>query len=85
MELLAKPTEAWSIPRVDEETRSRLESALRSSRYGALAKLSVEVSQGCARLSGQVSSYYLKQVAQETVLRLATVDQLDNRVRVAAS
>lgn len=48
-----------------------------------LRRLVVTVTDGEVVLSGRVSSYYLKQVAQETVRFAASDRKLVNRVQVA--
>ena len=53
-----------AIPWVD--TGARVEAQLRRSGYLALQDVSCDVHSGSARLVGQVPSYYLKQIAQET-------------------
>jgi hypothetical protein len=62
--------------------QSRLALALRRSPIPALRKLSVEESDKAITIEGQVSSYYLKQLAQETILSLLDGRPLFNRVQV---
>jgi hypothetical protein len=57
-------------------------AALRGAGYRALAELECHVENGSLVLSGTVSSYYLKQVAQSVVLRLARDWRLNNCVNV---
>jgi hypothetical protein len=47
-----------------------------------LRKLSVEESDGVVVICGAVSSYYLKQLAQETVMPVLAGRELHNRVAV---
>jgi hypothetical protein len=56
--------------------------ALEQSPFPALRRLSVQESDHTVILDGEVPSYYLKQVAQETVMPLLDGRQLLNRVRV---
>jgi hypothetical protein len=63
-------------------TRSRAEQALRQSALPALRKLAVEENDGEVVISGSVSSYYLKQLAQETVMPVLGERELCNRVLV---
>jgi len=63
---------------------SRLIQALHRSPIPALRKLSLEESETMVTLQGKVSSYYLKQLAQETILPLLTGRQLLNRVLVVS-
>jgi hypothetical protein len=65
--------------------QSRLALALRRSPIPALRKLTVEESESSVIIQGQVSSYYLKQLAQETILPLLDGRQLLNRVHVVTA
>jgi hypothetical protein len=60
----------------------RAGQALRQSPIPALRKLQVEESELEVILSGSVSSYYLKQLAQETIMPLLGSRELQNRVLV---
>jgi osmotically-inducible protein OsmY len=60
----------------------RATTALRQSPFPALRKLSVEESEGSVILRGAVSSYYLKQLAQETVMSVLGRRELCNQVKV---
>jgi hypothetical protein len=62
--------------------QSQLALALRRSPIPALRKLTLEESDGGIILQGRVTSYYLKQLAQETLLPLLDGRQLLNRVQV---
>jgi hypothetical protein len=57
--------------------------ALKESPRPALRRLTVEETDSAVVITGRVSSYYLKQLAQETVRPLCGVRQLVNRVVVA--
>jgi len=61
---------------------SRACGALRQSPIPALRKLAVEESDGAVVISGFVSSYYLKQLAQETIMPVLDGRELHNRVTV---
>ncbi|HEV3203700.1 MAG TPA: BON domain-containing protein [Gemmataceae bacterium] len=58
------------------------EQVLRQSPIPALRKLCVEESTSGVIISGRVSSYYLKQLAQETIMPLLDHRQLQNQVTV---
>ena len=62
--------------------RSRLALALHRIPFPALRKLTLEETESNIVIQGQVSSYYLKQLAQETLLPLLDGRQLLNRVQV---
>lgn len=65
--------------------QSRLALALHRSPIPALRKLSLDENEHSIIIQGQVSSYYLKQLAQETLLPLLDGRQLHNRVQVVTS
>jgi hypothetical protein len=62
---------------------ARAIALLRQSPIPALRKLCVEESEEAVVILGCVSSYYLKQLAQETVMPVLDGRQLLNRVNVA--
>jgi hypothetical protein len=61
---------------------SRAAQALRRSPIPALRKLSLEETDGVVVINGRVSSYYLKQLAQEAVMPVLGGRELRNRVAV---
>ena len=61
---------------------SRAYLALRQSPIPALRKLVVEETDNTVAISGSVSSYYLKQLAQETLMPVLGGRELLNRVTV---
>jgi hypothetical protein len=61
---------------------SQAMEALQRSPIPALRKLQVEEADGGVILSGSLPSYYLKQLAQETVLPLLDHCALMNRITV---
>ena len=61
---------------------SRASQALRRSPLPALRKLSLEETDDVVVINGRVSSYYLKQLAQEAVMPALGGRQLRNRVAV---
>jgi hypothetical protein len=65
--------------------QSRADQILRQSPIPALRHLSVEESDHSVILSGSVSSYYLKQLAQETIMPILGSRELHNRVSVVRS
>jgi hypothetical protein len=65
--------------------QSRADQILRQSPIPALRHLSVEESDHSVILSGSVSSYYLKQLAQETIMPILGSRELQNRVSVVRS
>jgi hypothetical protein len=61
---------------------SRAAQALRQSVHPALRRLSVEETDAVIVISGRVRTYYLKQLAQETVMPIRGPRQLLNHVIV---
>jgi osmotically-inducible protein OsmY len=56
--------------------------ALALTRHGWLQRVTVVVESGAVVLRGRVPSFYLKQLAQVTVMAVAGVGQLRNELRV---
>ena len=61
---------------------SRASLALRQSPFPALRKLALEETDATVLIHGKVTSYYLKQLAQETVMPVLAGRELSNRVTV---
>lgn len=78
-----QPTEDLAIARYDREIHQAASSALADSKYLPLRRLSCTVSGGVVEISGTVSSYYLKQLAQAAVLHLHKVENVRNLVQVS--
>ncbi len=62
---------------------SQAERALRTSQFPALRFLFVEETESTVAITGRVPSFYLKQVAQETVLPFLQGRELLNKVTVS--
>ena len=61
---------------------SQADYALKHSSYPALRQLSVDNEEGSLVICGKVTSYHLKQLAQETVFPVRGPFRLVNRVDV---
>lgn len=59
-----------------------IHGALDNSPYVSTERLQIEASEGQVSLEGTVASYFQKQMAQELILRLDGVDQLENKLKV---
>jgi hypothetical protein len=57
-------------------------TALRQSPIPALRRLLVEETEEAVTLRGEVTSYYLKQLAQETIMSVLGSRELTNLVKV---
>ena len=64
-------------------TQVRAAQALKQSSHPALRHLRVEETDESIIISGRVSSYYLKQLAQETIMPMRGALMLINQVLVA--
>jgi osmotically-inducible protein OsmY len=67
-------------PQIAEEAEIRL----RNNSYLALKNVSCEHREGVLTLRGCLPTYYLKQMAQATVARLAGVQRIVNEIEVIA-
>jgi osmotically-inducible protein OsmY len=65
--------------------QSRAAHALRHSSIPAIRNLSIEETDEFVLIQGNVVSYYLKQLAQETVMSVLDGRELRNRVTVQRS
>jgi osmotically-inducible protein OsmY len=63
----------------------RIEQALRATGYASLRAVEVSASGGVVILQGRVPTYYLKQLAQATVMEVPGVQELRNDVEVVRS
>jgi osmotically-inducible protein OsmY len=62
----------------------KAQSRLADSPYYSLKQIFCEYHEGVLTLRGEVGSYYLKQLAQEMLLRLDQVEELVNHIEVRA-
>jgi hypothetical protein len=63
-------------------TAAQAAHALRQSSHPALRALTVQETEEAIIISGRVSTYYLKQLAQETLMQVRSGRDLVNRVMV---
>ncbi len=69
---------------LDRSIRDNVHRALRESGYALpLREIQCDVSDGVVELTGDVPSFYVKQLAQTAVLRLEQIRGINNRLRVA--
>jgi hypothetical protein len=66
----------------DQEKKAVFYSALRGTGYGELARVQLSLDDVQVELSGEVSSYFLKQLAQETIRPLAIGLRIVNHLHV---
>ena len=65
-----------------DEVATEIMRKFRSSRNFEIRRVNCEIRQGVLVIHGQVSSYYLKQLAQESIRSLAGVIRIVNRLEV---
>jgi osmotically-inducible protein OsmY len=70
---------------LDERFEEKVSSALRQNPHLQTRNLRFETSEGRVTLRGQVNSWYQKQMAQETLLRLDGIDRVENHLEVCWS
>ena len=69
----------------DEQLFSQIEKALLITGFaGTLREIQIEVHAGSVVLSGRLPSYYLKQIAQVSAMRIDGVLQVSNEIRSAS-
>ena len=71
-----------TIEQPTEMLTSKIDSALKASPHLSRRNLHFAAEQGHVRLEGKVSSYFQKQIAQEIVLRLDGVEEIENLLEV---
>ncbi len=62
--------------------RDQLRQRLQTSPYASLRRVRCECHEGVVTLHGRVASYFLKQMAQEAVRRLAGAEEIANHIDV---
>ncbi len=84
---ISQPTFAPSaipfvVPPLGQTLDDRVRRQLQNSTYQQLRTIDFHCHCGTLTLQGTVSSFFLKQAAQETLNRLPGVEQIDNRLVV---
>ena len=77
-----QPTDGLVVTRYDRQICNAARAALSVSKYASLRRLNCAVAEGVVEISGTVSSFYLKQLAQAAVMRLDEVGSVRNLVEV---
>lgn len=67
------------------EVENRVIAAFRGLGYLQLACIDCHVADGTAYLRGEISSFYLKQIAQSVALNIRGVHQVKNQIQVQDS
>lgn len=66
----------------DSQLIDRAQSALATSPHLSRRRLKLEAKQGKLIVRGTVDSYYLKQMAQETLRKVDGVEKVENQLQV---
>lgn len=66
----------------DLRLREQVLKALRATGYPSLFRLRCEVEDGIVELQGEASTFYLKQLAQSTALRVPQIRGVTNLIEV---
>jgi osmotically-inducible protein OsmY len=82
------PSQSVVVPRVKEKEADhsllyQVKRVLLDTGYAALRRIDCRVEDGVVELSGDVPSFYCKQIAQTAVLALKHVRRVENCLRVA--
>ena len=72
------------ISKEKQAVQAEAQSRLRKSGYYELHVVSCDFHEGVLTLRGRVSSFYLKQVAQELIRRMDGAEEVNNRLEVVA-
>ena len=70
------------MPATDDHLQRNLESALGENPHIAGKRVRIESRSGHVVVRGEVGSYYQKQMAQESLLRVEGVEALENQLEV---
>lgn len=77
--VLATPTQS------DKSLHNLVDNMLRGTGYAVLQRIQCHVKDGMVRLSGDVPSFYFKQIAQEVLLTSKHVQGVHNDLNVQCS
>jgi osmotically-inducible protein OsmY len=76
------PEDRSKEERLADLFEEKVSSALRRNPHLQSRNLRFEASEGRVTLRGQVNSWYQKQMAQESLLRLEGIDRVENQLEV---
>ena len=82
---LLPPKQGTGLSKEKQTVQVEAQSRLRKSGYRELHLISCDFHEGVLTLRGRISSFYLKQVAQELIRRLDGAEEVNNRLEVAAA
>lgn len=70
------------IPRCQGKVKELAERQMHDTPFLDLRQISCDYHEGVLVLRGRLPSYYLKQMAQELVIHLDGIDNIENRIQV---
>lgn len=76
------PRIAHFRPDAEDRPQSEVHAALRACGYPGLGEVECDLEEGDVVISGRVSTFYLKQIAQEAVSRTLPGSRVRNLIRV---
>jgi hypothetical protein len=79
----SQPRECEFVSSRDRQIYIAAKGALSDSKYASLRQLNCRVFEGIVEISGTVSSFYLKQLAQAAILQLNRESRVRNLVEVS--
>jgi osmotically-inducible protein OsmY len=74
-----------STRKEERMTEAAVEARFRQSPHWDFGSVTYHFFEGVLTLRGHVRSYYVKQMAQELVRSIPTVEHIDNRLRVVSA
>ena len=76
------PEDLNRAQQLDDQFEEKVSSALRQNPHLQTRNLRFEATEGRVTLRGQVNSWYQKQMAQESLLRLEGISRVENQLEV---
>lgn len=80
--VLAPGTITFAVPALGQTIDDQVRRQLRNSSHPELRSVKCHCHPGRLTIEGKVSSFFLKQMAQEAFAHLSGVEQIDNRLVV---
>lgn len=82
MSIATLPEDLNRALQLDDQFEEKVSSALRQNPHLQTRNLRFEATEGRVTLRGQVNSWYQKQMAQESLLRLEGISRVENQLEV---
>lgn len=85
MSIATLPEDLNRAQLLEDQFEEKVSSALRQNPHLQTRNLRFEATEGRVTLRGQVNSWYQKQMAQESLLRLEGISRVENQLEVCWS